>query len=176
MIDLVAKRYVKAIMADRDNNSLTSIFNELSSISSAYSDEKFTLIISSTDVSVESKVELILSFVDNCSETTKNLIKLLADKKRLGLIPGIVYALKQELAVINNTYEGIVYTNKELSASDLENLNSQFAKKFDVNLELTQKICDYNGIKVDIDGLGVEVGFSKERLKSQMIEHILKAV
>ncbi len=176
MIDLVAKRYVKAIMADRDNNSLTSIYNELSSISSAYSDEKFTLIISSTDVSVESKVELILSFVDNCSETTKNLIKLLADKKRLGLIPGIVYALKQELAVINNTYEGIVYTNKELSASDLENLNSQFAKKFDVNLELTQKICDYNGIKVDIDGLGVEVGFSKERLKSQMIEHILKAV
>ena len=176
MIDLVAKRYVKAIMADRDNNSLTSIYNELSSISSAYSDEKFTLIISSTDVSVESKVELILSFVDNCSETTKNLIKLLADKKRLGLIPGIVYALKQELAVINNTYEGIVYTDKELSASDLENLNSQFAKKFDVNLELTQKICDYNGIKVDIDGLGVEVGFSKERLKSQMIEHILKAV
>eukprot|EP01156_Anaeramoeba_ignava_P014525 Anaeramoba_ignava/a609460_21.p1 GENE.a609460_21~~a609460_21.p1 ORF type:complete len:177 (+),score=10.11 a609460_21:979-1509(+) len=176
MIDLVAKRYVKAIMADRDDNSLTSIYNELSSILSAYSDEKFTFIISSTDVSVESKVELILSFVDNCSETTKNLIKLLADKKRLGLIPGIVYALKQELAVINNTYEGIVYTNKELSASDLENLNSQFAKKFDVNLELTQKICDYDGIKVDIDGLGVEVGFSKERLKSQMIEHILKAV
>lgn len=176
MIDLVAKRYVKAIMADRDNDSLTSIFNELSSISSAYSDEKFALIISSTDVSVENKVELILSFVDNCSETTKNLIKLLADKKRLEIIPGIVYTLKQELAVINNTYEGIVYTNKELSASDLENLNSQFAKKFEVNLKLTQKICDYNGIKVDIDGLGVEVGFSKERLKSQMIEHILKAV
>ena len=43
-------------------------------------------------------------------------------------------------------------------------------------LQLTQNICDYDGIKVDIDGLGVEVGFSKERLKSQLIHHILKAV
>jgi hypothetical protein len=33
-----------------------------------------------------------------------------------------------------------------------------------------------NKIKVDIEGLGVEISFSKERLKAQMIEHILKAV
>ena len=41
---------------------------------------------------------------------------------------------------------------------------------------MTQNICDYDGVKVSIDGLGVEVGFAKNRLKSQMIDHILKAV
>jgi F-type H+-transporting ATPase subunit delta len=176
MVDLVAKRYVKALMTDRDKDSLSKTYDELSLISSAFSDKKFILIISSSDVLVESKIDLILSFVENCSETTKNLIKLLADKKRLETIPGIVESLKQELAVINNKYEGIVYTNQELSIEDLNSINSQFAKKFNVDLELTQKVCDYNGIKVDIDGLGVEISFSKERLKSQMIEHILKAV
>jgi len=55
MIDLVAKRYVKALMSDTDTNGLSSIFNELNIILPAYRDEKFLLIISSTDVSVDKK-------------------------------------------------------------------------------------------------------------------------
>ncbi|MEA2049664.1 MAG: F0F1 ATP synthase subunit delta [Campylobacterota bacterium] len=176
MIDLVAKRYVKALMSQRDIDSLSSIYNELNTISTAYNDEKFLLIISSTDVTISKKIDLLLSFNDSCSETTKNLIKLLGDNKRLNIIPTIVKILKQELAILNNTYTGVVYTNVKLSEADMTNMNSAFAKRFDVNLELSQNICDYNGVKVDIEGLGVEIGFSKERLKSQMIEYILKAV
>jgi F-type H+-transporting ATPase subunit delta len=176
MVELVAKRYVKALMSERDVTSLTGIFNELKSISTAFGDSKFLSIIASTEVNKDKKVELILSFVDQCSDATKNLIKLLGDNKRLNIIPGIVSELENELAVINNSYKGVIYTNVELSNDEVEKLNQQFAKKFNVELALTQNICDYDGIKVDIDGLGVEVGFSKERLKSQMIEHILKAV
>jgi len=77
---------------------------------------------------------------------------------------------------LNNSYEGVGYTNVELDSSDLSSIQEKFAKKFDITLALTQNICDYDGIKVDIEGLGVEIGFSKDRFKSQMIEHILKAV
>ncbi|MEA3289605.1 MAG: F0F1 ATP synthase subunit delta [Campylobacterota bacterium] len=176
MVELVAKRYVKALMSQRDNESLGSIFNELKSISTAFGDKKFLSIIASTEVSKDKKVELILSFVDQCDEATKNLIKLLGDNNRLGIIPNVVLELENELSVINNSYRGVIHTNVELTADEVSKLNQQFAKKFNVDLALTQNICDYDGIKVDIDGLGVEVGFSKERLKSQMIEHILKAV
>jgi len=176
MIDLVAKRYVKALMSGSDTATLTSIYNELKTISTAYSDDKFVLIINSTEVEISKKSDLILSFVDNCSQTTINLIKLLAQKKRLNIIPDIVSDLKRELSVLTNTYEGVIYTNSKLSDEDVSKLNSQFASKFNVNLELTQNVCDYDGIKVDIDGLGCEIGFSKERLRSQMIEHILRAV
>ncbi len=176
MIDLVAKRYVKALMSDVDTNGLSSIFKELNTVLPAYTDEKFLLIMSSTDVSVDNKIDLILSFVDNASNTIKNLVKLLGEKKRLDIIPSIVSILKSELAVLNNSYTGVIHTNEELSESEVEKLNSQFATKFNVSLSLTQNICDYDGIKVDIDGLGFEIGLSKERLKSQMIDHILKAV
>jgi len=176
MIDLVAKRYVKAIMSNRDNESLNSVYNELKILSSAYKNDKFVSIISSIDVKNSVKVEFILSLLDSCSKTTTNLIKLLGDKKRLNIIPEMVIGLEKELAIINNSYTGVIYTNNELNKADVEKLNSQFSKKFNVNLELSQSVCDYNGIKVDIDGLGVEIGFSKERLKSQMIDHILKAV
>jgi len=176
MIDLVAKRYVKAVMAERENDGISSIYDELKEISTAYNDDKFISIISSTEVSTEKKVELILSFVDNCSDATSNLIKLLGDNKRLDIIPYIVGGLKNELSALNNSYEGVIYTNNALSDADVTKLNDQFAKRFNVSLTLTQNICDYDGIKVDIDGLGCEVGFAKGRLKSQMIDHILKAV
>lgn len=176
MVELVAKRYVKALMTQRDNDSLNSVYNELVTIASAFNDEKFVSIIASTDIAVETKVELIVLFLNNGSATVVNLVKLLAEKKRLDIIPEIVKELKKELAVLNNSYTGIVYTNKELSSEDMNKLNGQFSKKFNVNLSLSQNVCDYDGIKVDIDGLGCEVAFSKERLKSQMIEHILKAV
>ena len=176
MVNLVAKRYVKALMLDRDTKSIESVYNELNTIASAFANEKFILIIDSTDVSIDSKVELILSFVKNTSGTVKNFIKVLAENKRLEIIPDIVQGLKDELSALNNKYDGVIYTNKKLLKKDVQNLNKQFAKKFGIQLELIQDVCDYDGIKVDIAGLGIEVGFSKERLRSQMIEHILKAV
>jgi len=176
MIDLVAKRYVKALILGKDSNSLNNLYTQLKAIIPAYGDSKFLAIITSSDVKVNDKVEFILSLIENVNGDITNLIKLLGEKKRLDILPEIVSHLEKELAVLNNSYTGIVYTNKELNSADMDKLNSQFANKFNVNLELSQNVCDYDGIKVDIDGLGVEVGFSKERLKSQMIDHILKAV
>jgi F-type H+-transporting ATPase subunit delta len=176
MIDLVSKRYVKALMLERDINDLSVVYNELKEISSAYKVDKFLLILSSTEVENGKKVELILSFIDNISKTTSNLVKLLSDNKRLDIIPSIVNELEGQLSILNNSYKGVIYTNEELPQNDVDAINSQFSKKFKVDLELTQNICDYDGLKVAIDGLGVEVGFAKSRLKSQMIGHILKAV
>lgn len=176
MNDLIAKRYVKALLNGRDLNSATNVYNDLQTISSAFSDEKFNSIISSSDVRSNDKVELLISFIDNCSDDLKNLIKLLGTNKRLDLIPAMVKELDGQISKMNNTYTGVVYTNKELSAEYVSSIETQFSKKFDVKLSLSQNVCDYDGIKVDIDSLGVEISFSKDRLKSQMINHILKAV
>jgi F-type H+-transporting ATPase subunit delta len=176
MIDLVAKRYVKALMIDRSAEDLMIISKELSSIASAFNNDKFILIIESTDIPTNDKTNLILSFVADCTNTTINLIKILAQKKRLALIPSIVADLNDELSAINNAYNGVIYTNKLLSDNDVEKLTTQFSKKLNVTLSLTQDVCDYDGVKVDIDGLGIEVAFSKSRLKTQMINHIIKAI
>ena len=176
MRDLIAKRYVKALLDGRDVKSSTAIYNDLKAISSAFKEEKFISIISSSEVTNSSKVDLILSFVENCGDDLKNLIKLLGTNKRIDLIPDMVKVLEGQISRMNNTYTGVVYTNKKLTAKYVSSIEDQFSKKFDVKLSLSQNVCDYDGIKVDIDSLGVEISFSKERLKSQMINHILKAV
>lgn len=175
MSSLIAKRYVKALLKDRSEESIKSINSSLESIATAFNDEKFISIISSTDISDSSKIELIYSFVSE-DKTIENLIKLLAEKKRLNIIPQISIELKKEIAVLTNSYDGIVSIKQALNDADLKAIEDKFSTKFDIKLTLAQDICDYDGIKVDIEGLGVEIGFSKDRLKSQMIEHILKAV
>jgi len=177
MNDLVAKRYVKALVDNRNSETIRVISNKLNVISSAFADEKFNSIVSSPEVAVSSKVGLIISLVESENdETLNNFIKLLAEKRRLGLLPFIAKELNSQIARMNNSYVGVVYTNQELSNDYVSSIEEQFSKKFDVKLSLSQNVCDYDGIKVDIDGLGVEISFSKERLKSQLIDHILKAV
>jgi F-type H+-transporting ATPase subunit delta len=174
MSDLVAKRYVKALL--KGDEDISVVYSNIKNIASAYRDEKFVSIITSADVTKSDKVNLICSFVDNIDNKTESLIRLLADNKRLNIIPDIADELKQEIALLNNSYEGIVYTNIELDKNYLDSIQDKFAKKFNITLVLTQSVCDYDGIKVDIEDLGIEIGFSKDRLKSQMMEHILKAV
>lgn len=176
MNDLIAKRYVKALLDGRDVKSATAICNDLKAVSIAFDDEKFISIIASSEVKSSEKVNLVISFVENSGDDLKNFIKLLGTNKRLELIPDIVTDLEAKIAIMNNSYTGVVYTNNELSSDYMSSIEAQFSKKFNVNLSLSQNVCDYDGIKVDIDSLGVEISFSKERLKSQMIDHILKAV
>ena len=176
MNDLVAKRYVKALIDGRNSQVVNNISVNLNTISSAFCDEKFISIISSPEVADYAKLDLIISLVDLADETLKNFIKLLGEKRRLSLLPLIANELNVQIAKMNNNYVGVVYTNQELSNDYVSSIEEQFSKKFDVKLSLSQKVCDYDGIKVDIDGLGVEISFSKERLKSQLIDHILKAV
>ena len=173
---LIAKRYVKALIDGKDISIISSINEELKLISSAYSDEKFLNIISSIDIESSRKTDLIISFVPNCSITVKNLMVLLASKRRLNIIPDISLELSKQTSKLKNSFEGIVYSKEELSSKYMNDMQTSFAKKFNVELTLKNEVSSYDGIKVDIDGLGIEIGFSQERLKSQMIDHILKAV
>jgi F-type H+-transporting ATPase subunit delta len=172
---LVAKRYVKAIVKDANVEDIKNIASQLDTIALAYKDTKFLSIINDIDVTTAQKVELLLSFGEN-SNTTTNLIKLLGENKRLDILPAIADELNATLAELTNTYTGVVYTKESLSDEYISTLEENFSKKFDVKLSLSQNVCDYDGIKVDIEGLGVEIGLSKDRLRSQLKDYILKAI
>ncbi len=176
MNDLLAKKYVKALVDGRDLKLISNVSNDLEKISKVFENEKFSQIISSPEISNSEKVEFVISLFKKPDNVLVNLIKLLAEKRRLNLLFDINEELKAQIAKLDNKYIGVVYTNQELSKDYVSSIETQFSKRFNVNLSLSQNVCDYDGIKVDIDGLGVEISFSKDRLKSQMIDHILKAV
>jgi F-type H+-transporting ATPase subunit delta len=53
---------------------------------------------------------------------------------------------------------------------------SKITNKLGATISLENQVTDYPGLKVEIDDLGVEVGLSTARVKSQLAEHILKAL
>jgi F-type H+-transporting ATPase subunit delta len=173
---LIAKKYVKALTKDSDISKLSQINEDLKLISTAYANDKFKEIIASVDVKANEKVDLINSFIQSQNSTLTNLVKLLSDNKRLNIIPTISSELDKEVSKLTNSYVGVIYSNEKLEDDYVSKLEADFAKKFECKLSLINEICDYDGIKVSIDGLGVEISFAKNIFKAQMIEHILQAV
>lgn len=176
MKGIIAKKYVNALLKSCNDSEISIIENSIKELSNAFSSTKFRNIILSPDVTNEQKEEFVLSLVETKDKKFVNFVKLLAINERLYLIPEITKELKYQISLKNNSYEGEVISNFEIGKEQIAKLEENFSKKFNANIKLEAIVSDYPGVKIQLDDLGVEVSFSLDRLKSQMVEHILKAI
>lgn len=176
MNETTTKKYVKAILNGTDKIELENFIGSLDKISSAFNSNKFVNIINLPTLKTSSKVDFIISLAENPSAKFKNFIKLLGSNKRLGLIPNISAELKAQKSIIENIYIGEIYGNSSLSDSDIKMLEEKFSKRFNANIKLENSQNSYNGIKIELKDLGIEVSFSVDRLRAQLSEYILKAI
>jgi len=177
MAALVAKRYVKALLDGENAENMANMSILFNALSAQFQNESFVNFISAPDVNSSIKEEVILAAVEKVrSEKINNFIKLLAEKNRFELIPEIATQISKEIAVVNNTYTGVIYSDTDMDAKTVKELSSGLGKKVDANITLEFIKTDFDGIKVEVEDLGVELNFSKERINSTLINHILKAI
>jgi len=175
-MSVVSKKYTKAIIEQFDKKSLEGVVNKFEQISSAFSDAKFTQIINSPAVTTKQKEELVLSFFSKPDKKFSNLISLLATNKRLHLIPEICSNLKNQMVAMNNEFMGQIYSNANLSATAIKTLEEVYSKKFDAKIKFEHIKSDIDGIRINVEDLGVEVNFSLDKLKAKLSEYILQAI
>jgi F-type H+-transporting ATPase subunit delta len=177
MEELIAKKYIKALKATTDLEALKNISEVFSVLADSFSDEKFVSILVNPHVKSNDKSEILLAAVKSAdSEKVNNLIKLLVENKRIDIIPAIAKELKKDIANQTKSYEGVIYSNSDIEEKVISELSSGLNKKFNSTISLSFVKSDFNGIKVEVVGLGIEINFSKDRIDSQMIEHIIKAI
>ena len=177
MEELIAKRYIKAMNADADKASIQNMASIFSVLADSFKDEKFVQIIGNPNVSSNDKAEILLEAVASAdSSKVNNLIKLLVENKRINIIPAIAKELSKEIARSTKTYTGLVYSDTKITIKTMKELSDGLGKRFDSKISLTYVKDDFDGIKVDVEDLGIEINFSKTRIDSQMIEHIVKAI
>ena len=177
MAALVAKRYVKALLDGENAENMAGISVVFDALSSQFENESFVDFISAPDVSSSVKEEILLAAIEKAkSEKINNLIKLLAEKNRFVLIPEIAKQISKEIAIVNNAYTGKIYSDTDMDAKTVEALSNGLSKKVDANITLEFIKNNFDGIKVEVEDLGVELNFSKERINSTLINHILKAI
>ncbi|QSZ42259.1 F0F1 ATP synthase subunit delta [Sulfurimonas aquatica] len=177
MEELIAKRYIKALKNDSDLASMQNISDIFSCLSDSFSNDKFVSVIVNPHVSRKDKSEILLEAVKSAqSDKVNNFIKLLVENKRINIIPAIAKELQKDIANSTKVYSGIIYSDSDIETKVLDELSSGLSKKFDSTISLAFKKNDFNGIKVEVEGLGIEINFSKDRIDSQIIDHIIKAI
>lgn len=177
MEELIAKRYIKAIKQGSDLETMQNISLIFSALAQAFSNEKFIQIINNPDVSKDQKSEILLAAVKSAnSKDVENLIKLLAEHNRFSIIPALAEVIRKDVAQTGKNYSGVVYSDTDIDTKVIEDLSSGLGKRFDSNISLEFVKNNFNGIKVDVEDLGIEINFSKSRINSQIIEHIIKAI
>ena len=177
MEELIAKKYIKALNSGADIAFMQNVSEIFSVLADSFSDKKLVSILSNPDVNSSDKSSILLDAVKSAgSDKINNLIKLLVEHKRINIIPAIAKELKKDIANATKTYTGLVYSNSDIDVNVMTELGNGLSKKFDSTITLSSIKNDFNGIKVEVAGLGVEINLSKDRIDSQIIEHIIKAI
>lgn len=175
MEELIAKRYASALSSvAKDLPAILEVLNVLTEVTST-SEVKSAL--TSPIVSSEKKTEMILSSLGNKVDTSLvNFIKILGENNRLDLIPAITKVLNSDQQRVSNAYEGVLKSSSTLDAEALENLENTLKTYTGSTIKLSQEKTDLEGLRVSVDDLGIEVNFSKQRVKEQLIDFIKKSL
>ncbi len=174
MEELIAKRYAKALSSvSKDIAGIAEVLNVLTEVINT---QEVKSALNSPIVSSEKKTEMILSTISDDDSTLVNFIKILGENKRLDLIPAISKVLNTDLQKVSNEYEGVLSSKETLDAKALTKLEKTLKKYTGSTIKLTQEKTDLEGLRVSVDDLGIEVNFSKQRVKEQLIDFIKKSL
>jgi len=177
MSNTIAKRYVGALLDGAKKNDIKEYSIGLNAIESLFNDKKFTNIIKSPLIENNIKNDLLLSGISKLNnKRLNNFISVLSENNRLESIPSIAQEVRLEIAKSLNSYNGSIISNQKMTKADIEQIQKNLSKKLNSTIKLTLTKSDYNGIKVEVKDLGIEVAFSKSLMNQQLIEHILKAI
>ena len=171
---MVVEKYTKALLMSLKEEEIVPIYEAIKKIASVVKNNKFILIIKSPLLSVDEKVK-ILSKIAQCDNPKfLNFLKIILENKREDLLKEIYLNLYEKISFYFNTFNGRVEGN--ISEDVLKEIEDKLSKKFNANIKLLLEKSDINGIKVFVDVLNVEVAINEEKIKSNLIDYILKAI
>lgn len=178
MNTIAAKKYTKALVSALKDSEIKEAVDLLGRIAKGFEDAQFYGVIDSPFVLKSKRLELVLGIFGLDSVKDKklvNFLKLLNEKNRLCEIPSIYDELNRYIRAKNNEYELIVQSNFALDSKDLESIKQKLEQRLKVKLYVSQKKSNIEGIKLFVDGMGVESAFLKQSLTNGIKSHILKA-
>lgn len=176
MNEIIAKKYVAALLSSIDSAQMIEIDKAFKDIASAFSLSKFKDILESPVAKNEEKVNFLLSLVDCKNEKFANFLTALAKAKRLEVLPQIAREFSYQKSLKDNSFCGTIYSSFDLNENSKKELEEKFSKKLNANISFESKKGNYDGIKIELADLGFEASFSMSLFKAKLSEYILKAI
>jgi len=171
---MVVEKYTKAFLASLNKDEVAEAYEAIARIALVAKDPKFILIVKSPMLSVEEKLQFLSEIAEYKNEKFINFLRIILENKREDLFKEIHTSLYEKVSKYFNTYAGVV--EGKVSEDMLKEIENKLTQKFNAEIRLLLKEKDINGIKVFVDILNVEVAINEDKIKSDLINDILKAI
>jgi F0F1-type ATP synthase delta subunit len=76
----------------------------------------------------------------------------------------------------NNQFDGFIYTAGDVNSETIQELTKNIEQKTNAKINFKLQKDEIDGFKVEVPDLGIEASFSNDRLKQQLISHILRGI
>ena len=171
---MVVEKYAKAFLASLSEEEIAPAYEAIARIALVAKNPKFILIVKSPLLSIEDKIQKLAEIAEYNNPKFLNFLRIILENKREDLFKEIHTSLYEKVSRHFNTYAGVV--EGKISEDTLKEIESKLSEKFDATIKLQLNEKDINGIKVFVDILNVEVALSEDKIKSDLINNILKAI
>ena len=173
MEELIAKRYAKALMEISKSDDLENIVQSLQDISSSLNEEKIKELVSNPLISKDKKFEnLIAPLKDKIDDNLYKLLAIMSDENRLSLVPTLAEILSYEMKMASNSFEGTISSDGTLEEDDIKKLEERLSQYTGATIQLKDSDKKIDGIKVEVNDLGIELSYSKDRVKADLLAFI----
>lgn len=176
-VDQIAKRYTQALLDGASKEELLGYKSVFSSLAEALKDEKVKSVIYSPYMESAELESILLDAVKSAkSDKVNNMIKLLVEKRRVNTIGAISNTLTRLVADQEKSYDGKIFSSSKVAGDTVKTFETNIGKRVDAKVSFEAVEDSYNGLKVEVEDLGIEASFSKSNVRNQMIQHILKSI
>jgi F-type H+-transporting ATPase subunit delta len=175
MEKVVVKKYVDALLSEVKTEEFDKYYQVLSGMAQVFDNSKSKLLFTTDIITKEEQEAILLDTVKSVDDKRlNNFLKILLEKKRVLLIPFIAEEIRLRIANANNKYSGKIYSSEPVAPTDIDKIAKGLSTDKQISLSFEKN--DFDGIKIVVEDLNLEVTLSKDRIKSALVEHVLKAI
>lgn len=152
---VVAKRYADALFQlGMEKSTLEILVNDFTVVGEVFTQNKeLNAFLTHPKVNAKQKEELLLASLKGIHTDIVNTVRLLVERNRTALIPFIVEAFIKNVNDAKGIEVATVYSVRELTADESQNLRTSFAQKIGKNALEFENVVDptlLGGVKIRV--------------------------
>ena len=154
MIDQVTTRYSEALFnLAKAKGVLDAVQSDVEKIARELASPAVSGFLFDARVDMDTRRSKFAPLLDGMNELTQNLVNLLMDKGRHGVLRGLPAAFHRRMLSESGATEGVVESARPVSASELGELAGALGKRLSKSVHLTNKIVPelVGGVRVIVD-------------------------
>lgn len=174
----ISKRYAKALFAvSKESNSHEQTLANLHALSVATSTLEAQNFLKDPQIDASKKTDAIVKTMDKAgtTENVKNFVKLLMERKRSGLIPGVAKAYEQLIDEDSGVTKGDVFSAKPLGADVVSSLEAKISAilKKKIVLKFKEDPNVIGGVVAKVGGWTFDdsLDLHLKKLKEELLNH-----